>query len=124
LQNKKRVLVIGLEPTSLDYSSFPDLNAEKVMDGLRKEQDRGRGLGYDIEVCLVKPNGTDMDMIPQKLSENQFDFIVIGAGVRVLPEYFLLFEKIINLVHQNAPTSKICFNSKPTDTIEAIKRWI
>jgi len=65
-----------------------------------------------------------MDMISQKLSEKQFDCIVIGAGVRELPEYFLLFEKIINLVHQNAPASKICFNSKPTDTIEAIKRWI
>ncbi|MBM3910540.1 MAG: hypothetical protein FJ356_02700 [Thaumarchaeota archaeon] len=124
MQNKKGVLVIGLEPTSLDYSSFQDLNAEKVMECLRTEQDRGRGLGYDIDICLINPNGTDMHIISRKLSQKQFDCIVIGAGIRVLSEYFLLFEKVINLVHQNAPASIICFNTNPSDTIEAIKRWI
>ena len=27
---KKRVLVIGLEPTLVDFSTMPDLNADKV----------------------------------------------------------------------------------------------
>ncbi len=124
MQNKKRVLVIGFEPKSLDYSSLKDLNADKVMTGLRAEQERGLGLGYDIEMCLFNTNGADIDIISQKLAEKQFDCIVIGAGVRALPEYFFLFEKVVNLVHQNAPASKICFNTNPTDTVEAIKRWI
>jgi hypothetical protein len=123
LQNNKRVLLIGLEPETLDYSSFEDLNAEKVMKNLRSEQNKGKELGYDVEICLINPDGTDMDKISQKL-EKQFNCIVIGAGIRLLPEYFILFEKALNLVHQNAPSSKICFNTNPSDTIEAIKRWI
>jgi len=124
LQNKKRVLLIGFEPTTLDFSSFPDFNAERVMAGLKKGQEEGLALGYDIELCLIKPDGTDMSMISEKLSENKFDCVLIGAGVRVSPEYFLLFEKVVNIVHQNASSSIICFNTNPNDSINAIKRWV
>ena len=35
------------------------------------------------------------------------------------------FEKLINIVHRHAPASmKICFNSNPADTAEAVKRWV
>lgn len=124
LQNKKRVLLIGFEPTTLDFSSFPDFNAEKVMEGLRKGQKKGLELGYDIEICLIKPDGTDIDMISQKLSENKFDCILIGAGIRVSPEYFLLFEKVVNMIHQKTSSLIICFNTNPNDSLEAIQRWI
>jgi hypothetical protein len=36
----------------------------------------------------------------------------------------LLFEKIVNLVHSLAPDAKICFNTTPADTAEAVQRWI
>jgi len=35
----------------------------------------------------------------------------------------LLFEKLINLVHEHAPGAKICFNTTPADTAEAVQRW-
>jgi hypothetical protein len=44
--------------------------------------------------------------------------------VRAAPSNFILFEKLINVVHEHAPHSKICFNPKPTDTLEALRRWI
>jgi hypothetical protein len=49
---------------------------------------------------------------------------VIGAGVRANPKYFLLFEKLLNVVHDLAPKSRIAFNTKPTDTVEAVGRWL
>jgi hypothetical protein len=50
---------------------------------------------------------------------------MIGAGVRVAPDHFLLFEKLINLVHRHAPPSvRICFNTHPTDTLAAVRRWL
>jgi hypothetical protein len=50
---------------------------------------------------------------------------MIGAGLRVVPPYFLLFEKLINVLHRHAPAStKLYFNSNPTDTAEAVKRWV
>jgi hypothetical protein len=35
-----------------------------------------------------------------------------------------LFETIINLVHALAPEARICFNTTPADTAEAVQRWI
>jgi len=122
LKDKNQVLLIGFEPTTLDFSSFPNFNAEKVMEGLKKGQEKGLELGYDIEICLIKPDGTDIDMISQKLSNSKFDCILIGAGIRVSPEYFLLFEKVVNIVHQKASSSIICFNTNPNDSLEAIQR--
>ena len=48
----KSVLVIGFEPTLLDYTTIPDLDAAKVMAGLKADETRLRNLGYEVELCL------------------------------------------------------------------------
>jgi hypothetical protein len=53
-----------------------------------------------------------------------FDCVVIGAGLREPAPRLLLFEKIINLVHSLAPQARICFNTTPADTADAVRRWI
>ena len=121
---KKRVLVIGLEPTLVDFSLIPDLNAEKVMAALKADQAKLNALGYDTQLCLTDLGRTAEAVVLRKLSESTFDCILIGAGIRTLPAHFLLFEKLINVVHQNAPKAKLCFNTKPSDTAEAVQRWV
>jgi hypothetical protein len=37
---------------------------------------------------------------------------------------FILFEKLVNVVHADAPNAKIIFNTLPNDTDEAVKRWL
>jgi hypothetical protein len=50
---------------------------------------------------------------------------MIGAGLRIVPPYFLLFEKLINVIHQHALAStKLCFNTNPADTADAVRRWV
>src|SRR5438045_549 len=44
--------------------------------------------------------------------------------VRGIPTHFILFEKLINLVHEHAPHARFCFNTKPSDTAEAVRHWI
>jgi hypothetical protein len=124
MEKKKRVLVIGLEPTLVDFSLVPDMNAEKVLMALKADQAKLNALGYDTLLCLTDLGSTAEAVVSQKLSESTFDCILIGAGIRTLPTYFLLFEKLINVVHQNAPESKLCFNTKPSDTAEAVQRWV
>ena len=58
------------------------------------------------------------------LRSKRFDCVMIGAGLRRPPERLHLFEKIINLVHVLAPEARICFNTTPADTVEAVRRWI
>ena len=120
----KSVLVIGFEPTLLDYTTIPDLDAAKVMAGLKADETRLQNLGYEVELCLHDLGETAETVVRDRLRQKQFDCIVIGAGLRTIPKYFILFEKLINVVHEHAPLAKLCFNTKPSDTAEAVQRWI
>jgi hypothetical protein len=119
----KRVLLIGLEPSVVDYTAFPDLDADKVRAGLAAQLAELRHLGFDAEDCLTDTGETAEAVVRAHLARGPWDCIVIGAGVRTGPPYFLLFERLVNVVHAHAPQAKICFNTRPTDTIEAVRRW-
>ena len=120
----KSVLIIGFEPTLLDYATIPDLDAAKVTAALKTEEARLRALGYEVEMCLIDLGETAEEVVRDRLRQKQFSCILIGAGVRTIPKYFILFEKLINVVHEHAPRAKLCFNTKPSDTAEAVQRWI
>ena len=121
---KKRVILIGLKPEVVDYSNWPDLTPEKLITALKADESTLNSLGYDAQLCLVDLGKTAVSVVNQKLTDTAFDCVMIGAGVRTIPDKFLLFEKLINIVHQHAPTARICFNTKPSDTAEAVQRWV
>ena len=75
-------------------------------------------------MCLTDFGETAEAVVEGVLKQKQFDCILIGAGVRGVPSNFLLFEKLINVVHEHAAQAKLCFNTLPSDTAEAVKRWI
>jgi hypothetical protein len=121
---KKNVLLIGLDPALGNYAAFPDLDAEKVLAAFKTDEDRLNGLGYDVQVCWIDRGETAEVVVQDQLSKKKFHCILIGAGVRTVPSHFLLFEKLINLLHEHAPQAKLCFNTKPSDTAEAVLRWL
>ena len=126
---KKSVLVIGLQPTLIDfsapdYAAFPGLDAAKVLAALKADEDRLNNLGYDVQLCLTDFGETAEAVVLDHLKWKRFDCVLIGAGVRTIPKNFILFEKLINVVHAHAPQAKLCFNTKPSDTAEAVQRWI
>ena len=118
-----RVLVIGFEPSLVDFGTMPNMNAEKVRAGLEADQAKLAAMGYEAELCLTDLGATAVDVVAQRLSEKAFNCVVIGAGIRTIPAYFLLFETLVNVVHRAAPGARICFNTKPSDTAEAVQRW-
>ena len=123
----KSVLIIGLNPELIDFSKpgyAPGMNAAKVMAGLKSSEEELTGLGYDVQMCLTDFGETAEVVLQDKLQQQQFDCVLIGAGVRSNPNNFLLFEKMINVVHKCAPTAKLCFNTLPSDTAAAVKRWL
>jgi hypothetical protein len=121
---KKRIVLIGLEPQLADFSNHPGLTPEKLMARLNADVTKLNAEGYDAQLCLVDLGETAGKVVERKLKENTFDCIMIGAGVRTYPNHFLLFEQLVNLAHEHGPTAKICFNTKPDDTAEAVRRWI
>jgi len=127
MKSAKSVLVIGLDPTLIDFSQpgyAPGMDATRVLAGLKSSADELTGLGYTVEMCLTDFGETAETVLQTVLKEKRFDCILIGAGVRTNPGNFLLFEKLINVVHEHAPQAKLCFNTIPSDTADAVKRWL
>lgn len=125
MTDRKRVLVIGLDPSLIDFSQpgyLPGLDAKKVLAGLKGSEEELTRLGYEVESCLTDFGETAEEVVRRQLGQTQYDCIVIGAGVRAVPSNLLLFEKLINVIHEHAPKSKICFNTTPADTAEAVQR--
>jgi len=127
MTSEKRVLVIGLDPALIDFSKpgyAPGMNAGKVMAGLKSCEDELTALGYTVESCLTDFGDTAEAVLQRRLEQQPFDCIMIGAGVRTNPSNFILFEKLINVVHEHAPGTRLCFNTLPSDTTAAIQRWL
>jgi len=120
----RRVLAIGIEPGSADYSAFPQLTPELVRGYIEAQLLRLRDLGFEVTSCLIDLDATAEAAVAAALREESFDCIVIGAGLREPKERLLMFEKVLNLVHRLAPDAAICFNTTPADTAEAVQRWI
>ena len=123
----KSVLVIGLDPTLIDFSQPgypPGMNATKVFAGLQACEDELTGLGYSVQMCFTDFGETAESVVQDQLGQKRFDCVLIGAGVRTVPSNFLLFEKLINVVHEYAPQARLCFNTMPGDTAAAVKRWL
>jgi hypothetical protein len=82
-----------------------------------------RGLGYEVHSCLIDPEDTAARVLERLLEARRYDCVMIGAGLRA-PAQLRQFENVVNLVHARAPGAKICFNTNPSDTAEAVQRWV
>jgi hypothetical protein len=125
---KKKVLLIGIDPNLIDFSKSTTTttgwDAKRVQAAGQDANKRLMELGYEVQSCLVDLGETAESVVSDILSREKFDCIMVGAGIRALPQHTILFEKIINTIHQKAPSSKICFNTNPSDTVEGVLRWI
>ena len=124
---EKSVLVIGLDPTLVDFSQPgypPGMDASKVLAGLKSSEEELTRLGYGVQTCLTDFGETAEAVVQGALQQSRFACVLIGAGVRTNPSNFILFEKLVNVVHKHAPQAKLCFNTLPSDTAAAVKRWL
>jgi hypothetical protein len=120
----KRVLAIGIDPVFVDFTAMPQFTAEMFRTFIDAQLDRVRASGYDVTSCLIDLGDTAEAVTAQALTSGHFDCVLIGAGLRQPGERLLLFEKIMNLVHELAPSARICFNTTPADSVDAIRRWV
>jgi hypothetical protein len=117
------VLALGLDPACVDPKAMGGFSAPVVRAFIDSQLDRIRVLGYEVVSCLVDLGDTAETVVAEQLRRRSFDCVLIGAGVRN-PEHLRLFEKLLNIVHVLAPGAKICFNSSPEDSAEAVQRWV
>jgi|SRR5450432_2938366 len=123
--NDKKVLMLGLDPKLVDYAHLPvKLDEATLRAALAADEKRLGDLGYDAKWLLLDRGETAETVLSAALKEKTFDCVLIGAGIRTVPPLFLLFEKLVNLLHEGAPHAKICFNTVPDDTAVSVQRWV
>jgi len=123
----KRVLLIGLEPSTVDYSDPalpPAMTAEKIRAGIKLTLSDIADRGWLAETCLINPDETAVPTVERQLAASRYDCVVVGAGLRLPPKRLTLFEAVVNAVHRAAPQSPIAFNTCPEDSGAAAARWI
>jgi hypothetical protein len=79
--------------------------------------------GWDADLCLVQPDASAAEAVQAQLATKAYDALVIGGGIRIPPKSLRLFERLVNAVHQAAPSAAIAFNTVPQDTADAAARW-
>ena len=124
----KKVLVIGLDPNFIDFSAPPvagtGVTAEKIRGGLEGDGKKLNALGYHADILWVDDGDTAEKVLRERLGQTRYDAVMIGAGIRTLPPYALLFEALVNAVHEAAPQARFAFNSNPADTAQAVQRAV
>jgi hypothetical protein len=124
---KKSVLLVGIDPELVDYTDPalpPGLNAAKVRAALQADVARIIALGFSVTECYTDLGKTAATVVAEALKKSNYDCVLVGGGARIPPANLLLFEKLINAIHEGAPQSQICFNTNPADSAEAVQRWI
>ena len=123
----KRVLFVGQVPETVDFSDPalpPGFDAEKIHAGIATGMQQMADRGWQADLCLVQPDDSARVALERQLATAPYDCVVIGGGIRVPPKSLLLFESLINAVHQSAPGASIAFNTRPQDTADAVARWL
>lgn len=115
--------MIGLRSDVVDYSKWPDLSPEKLESAIAQIVEEVNDAGFEGAWCLTDTGETAEAQVAEAIRSQAPDLILLGAGVRSDNDHFLLFERLINLVHREAPHAGIAFNTNPFDTVEAIHRW-
>jgi hypothetical protein len=124
---KKKVLFLGIDPKLIDLNlaTTTGWDANRAKAVAQDANKRLAELGYEVQHSLVDLGETAESVVSDTLSREKFDCIMVGAGVRILPQHTILFEKIINAIHQKTPpSSKTCFHTIPSDTVEAVLRLV
>ncbi|WP_424313614.1 hypothetical protein [Haloferula sp.] len=119
----KKVLLIGLRSDCVDYEKWPELNREKLNAAFEEVVDELTKEGYAAIWCLTDQGATASEQVQEALKKERPDIVLVGAGLRTDPDLLHLFEKVINAIHEHAPSARITFNQFPYDSVEAVKRW-
>ncbi len=119
------VLSIGLHPSAVDYSRYPGLDESTLTARIDAGEAALRAAGFDLVSCRL-PAEPELAEAALRgcLAQREFRVAMIGAGVRMAPEHTVLFERLVNTLIDVSPGIRICFNTSPETTIDALRRWI
>ncbi|MGW5382629.1 hypothetical protein [Nocardia sp. NPDC003963] len=123
--NEMTVLSIGLHPGAVDYSRHPAIDEATLTARIEAGDAALRDAGFDIVSCRVPADPDAAEAAVRRCAATgSFRVAMIGAGVRMAAEHTLLFERLVNVVTEVVPGIRLCFNTSPETTVDALRRWV
>ncbi|GGD27015.1 hypothetical protein [Nocardioides daphniae] len=95
-----------------------------VAEALERGVDALVARGYAATTCLLALDGNDdaEGRVTTALGAGTWDCVLIVGGLRKEDEQVALFERVVNLVKDQAPAARLAFNSTPHDLVDAVAR--
>ncbi|MBY8339140.1 hypothetical protein LXH13_34905 [Streptomyces spinosirectus] len=112
-------LVVGYDPQAI-----PGVDGEALRAALDAELGRFGEHGIDAAMTLLVFDESAESTLVASLTEQPWDVVVVGGGIRKAEPLLPLFEQIVNLVRRHAPQAAIAFNTSGGDSVEAAQRWL
>jgi hypothetical protein len=121
-----RVLSIGIHPRRVDYSTLPDgVDEAALSERIERGNTALREAGFDVVPCQIDTSQEAAEkLVRDALDGASFGLAMIGGGIRMVPEHTELFERIVNVLLDVSPGIRLCFNTAPDNTVDALRRWI
>ncbi|KAI1367728.1 hypothetical protein F5Y08DRAFT_297464 [Xylaria arbuscula] len=123
---QKKVLLMGFQSDVALPQYFREMfgTDEEIGAKIRADHDRIQRSGITTVPYLINSRELEKGLkdVESLLREGSYDAIGIGAGVRLVPEYLGLFERLVNMCIANAPGVPLMFNDGPDGTTRAIER--
>src|SRR5687767_7206329 len=120
-----RILMIGIQARALDYSKLPPGLDEATTERIEAGFGATVAAGFDAVSCLIGTSPDEAEAeIRAAFGRDRFGLVMIGGGIRMVPEYTELFERVINACNAESPGITFCFNSSPETSLDALRRHV
>ena len=128
---RKSILVVGLgelpdkSHTTSDTAIRQGGSTERIRASV-EEMASSPDIRKDfvVEVVFVSPNEVPQGIkeYRQSLSARTWDGVIIGFGIRGVPEFTRYFEDLVNVTREVAPQARFGFTESPNDMKPCVLR--
>eukprot|EP01117_Protostelium_nocturnum_P006631 TRINITY_DN2387_c0_g1_i1.p1 TRINITY_DN2387_c0_g1~~TRINITY_DN2387_c0_g1_i1.p1 ORF type:complete len:146 (-),score=50.62 TRINITY_DN2387_c0_g1_i1:51-458(-) len=120
LGGKVTVLIIGVKTLPPNAPFTP----EQLDKMLQEEFAALKKMGVEHQTLRIENDAESREVVSKSLREQKYDAVVIGGGLRGLPQNVNLLEDVVELIREHAdPSTKIVFTPKPDGTCDSLKRF-
>lgn len=122
----ERVLFIGIRPEAFAPDELPGaMTVEELAAQIERGWAAVQAEGIVGEWCGIGKDADEAEAeLRRRFAERSFGLALVGAGIRILPEHTVLFERIVNVLVDLQPDIRLSFNTSPQNSLEALRRWL
>lgn len=124
---RRAILACGVQFHSEVPAYFRQIwgTPEEIGGKIKADLARAHEAGFDVTSYQVHVDrlAEGLRGLEDKLKEQDWDAVMVGAGVRLVPEFSAIFEALVNVCRKHVPANvPFLFNDGPSGHCDALGR--